>query len=130
MFDIKIFREEQPFRELCYNQCLKYVGKQCVSSEGIISNVHNGYIFTNTTNVHAYNLRDSENNFHIPNLEQSLGKGAYSIEDLFRGIESLSCPGTDDSVEIGTLCPIECYTYQDLILLVVELELNLRTAFV
>ena len=38
-------------------------------------------IFTNTANVHAYNLRNSGSYFHIPRPR------AYSIEDLICGIE-------------------------------------------
>lgn len=45
-------------------------------------------IFTNTTNVHAYNLKNPEINFHIPRPQQSLETGGYSIEDLLCGTES------------------------------------------
>ncbi|KAK2553815.1 hypothetical protein P5673_024798 [Acropora cervicornis] len=45
-------------------------------------------IFTNATNVHAYNLKNPEINFHIPRPQQSLETGGYSIEDLLCGTES------------------------------------------
>ena len=42
-------------------------------------------IFTNTSNVHSHNLRNSELNYYVPDPELSLQKGAYATEDLFCG---------------------------------------------
>ena len=42
-------------------------------------------IFTNTSNVHSHNLRNSELNYYVPRPRLSLQKGAYTLEDLFCG---------------------------------------------
>ena len=45
-------------------------------------------IFTNTANVHAYNLRNSELNYYYTSLDLGLSmeRGAFSVGDLFSGI--------------------------------------------
>ena len=42
-------------------------------------------IFTNASNVHSHNLRNSELNYYVPRPRLSLQKGAYTLEDLFCG---------------------------------------------
>ena len=47
-------------------------------------------IFTNTSNVHSHNLRNSELNYCMsPDPELSLQKGAYTTEDLLCGTRFL-----------------------------------------
>ena len=47
-------------------------------------------IFTNTSNVHSHNLRNSELNYYVPRPRTESAKGSLHYSDLFCGTRSLS----------------------------------------
>ena len=83
---LSVLLDELGWERLEYARLKNLAGTMCKIRHDL-SPSYLRQIFTNTSNVHSHNHRNSKVNYYMmfPDPELSLQKGAYTTEDLFCG---------------------------------------------